>query len=201
MRYKLACIALLFLSVFSAAAATLKIDAAHPGAAISPTMWGIFFEDVNFAADGGLYAEMVKNRSFEFPDPMMGWTRIGDGQLSIQEKNPLSSNERHYLRVHSIGPVPTGVSNEGFRGMGISQDERYDFSAEIRRVSGAPELGGATGGRRRRRPGLSAVEGILRRLEALRRCASAQSERMESAPECSFDRRWDAGLGQDFALS
>ncbi len=140
MRYKLACIALLFLSVFSAAAATLKIDAAHPGAAISPTMWGIFFEDVNFAADGGLYAEMVKNRSFEFPDPMMGWTRIGDGQLSIQEKNPLSSNERHYLRVHSIGPVPTGVSNEGFRGMGISQDERYDFSAEIRRVSGAPEL-------------------------------------------------------------
>src|SRR6188768_1561375 len=44
-----------------------------PGAAIEPTMWGVFFEDINLGADGGIYAELVKNRSFEFNKPFMGW--------------------------------------------------------------------------------------------------------------------------------
>jgi alpha-N-arabinofuranosidase len=52
---------------------TLSVMLDKPGAKIQPTMWGIFFEDINFAADGGLYAELVKNRSFEFAAPMMGW--------------------------------------------------------------------------------------------------------------------------------
>ena len=46
----------------------ITVDAAHPGAAMSPQMFGIFFEDINFAADGGLYPELVKNRSFEFDE-------------------------------------------------------------------------------------------------------------------------------------
>ncbi|HET6995929.1 MAG TPA: alpha-L-arabinofuranosidase, partial [Chitinophagaceae bacterium] len=46
-------------------------------AEVQPTMWGVFFEDINFGADGGIYAEMVKNRSFEFSRPMMGWTVLG----------------------------------------------------------------------------------------------------------------------------
>ncbi len=57
-------------------AAVISIDAAHPGAAISPSMFGIFFEDINFGADGGLYPELVKNRSFEFNDPLTGWHEI-----------------------------------------------------------------------------------------------------------------------------
>lgn len=69
--------ALALLAAYPSARGTvLTIDAGHPGAAINPSMWGIFFEDINFGADGGLYAEMVKNRSFEFPDAMMGWTEI-----------------------------------------------------------------------------------------------------------------------------
>src|SRR5262245_57813485 len=52
----------------------------RPGAAISPTLFGLFFEDINFGADGGLYPERVKNRSFEFPDPMMGWKRLARGE-------------------------------------------------------------------------------------------------------------------------
>ena len=55
-------------------ARTIDINLAKPGAPIQPTMYGIFFEDINFAADGGLYAELVKNRSFEFPqDARQSW--------------------------------------------------------------------------------------------------------------------------------
>ena len=56
----------------------MDIDLKKVGAPIQPTMYGIFFEDINFAADGGLYAELVKNRSFEFPqDPLQGWKAFG----------------------------------------------------------------------------------------------------------------------------
>ena len=58
------------------AAPTITIHAGQPGAKINPAMWGVFFEDINFGADGGLYAELVKNRGFEFPDPLMGWIKI-----------------------------------------------------------------------------------------------------------------------------
>src|SRR5678815_3881905 len=51
----------------------LTVVADKPLTTIAPTMWGVFFEDINFGADGGLYAELVKNRSFEFPIAMMGW--------------------------------------------------------------------------------------------------------------------------------
>ena len=57
-------------------AAVINVDAAHPGAAISPGMFGIFFEDINFGADGGLYPELVKNRSFEFQQPLTGWHEV-----------------------------------------------------------------------------------------------------------------------------
>ncbi len=130
----------------TAAAAPIKltVQAGRPGPQISPTMWGIFFEDINFGADGGLYAELVKNRSFEFPDPLMGWIKLSPslakGELSVQTDSPLNANNTHYLRLQSEGTAPFGISNEGFRGMGLRADETYDFSAEIRLVSGAPRL-------------------------------------------------------------
>jgi alpha-L-arabinofuranosidase len=134
----------LLASAPAAPATTLSIDAAHPGAAINPAMWGIFFEDINFGADGGLYAEMVKNRSFEFPDPMTGWLTISPsmarGELSVRDDAPLSPANPHYLRVHSEGSAPFGISNTGFRRMGVSQDDSYNFSVEIRGVAGAPAL-------------------------------------------------------------
>jgi hypothetical protein len=55
----------------------ITVNARKPGAVIQPTMYGIFFEDINYAADGGLYAELVKNRSFEFPDRFAGWEISG----------------------------------------------------------------------------------------------------------------------------
>src|ERR1044072_3065007 len=56
---------------------TVQVD--KPGAQIAKTLFGLFFEDINFGADGGLYPERVKNRSFEFPNPMMGWKQLDRG--------------------------------------------------------------------------------------------------------------------------
>jgi alpha-L-arabinofuranosidase len=125
-------------------AATIEIQADRPGAKINPAMWGIFFEDINFGADGGLYAELVKNRSFEFPDPLMGWIKISPslahGELSVRDDAPFDASNPHYVRVVSQGTAPFGISNEGFRGMGVRQGEAYDFSAQIRGISGSPAL-------------------------------------------------------------
>src|ERR1039457_3237328 len=81
-------------------AAVISVDAAHPGAAISPSMFGIFFEDINFGADGGLYPELVKNRSFEFQEPLIGWHEVmgfsqkgldsPKGELAVRTEDPLN---------------------------------------------------------------------------------------------------------------
>jgi len=128
----------------TAAPVKLTVQAGASGPQISPTMWGVFFEDINFGADGGLYAELVKNRSFEFPEPLMGWIKLSPslakGNLSVLTESPLNANNPHYLRMESEGSAPFGISNEGFRGMGLRAGEPYDFSAQIRLVSGSPRL-------------------------------------------------------------
>lgn len=125
-------------------AATIEVQVDKPGASINPAMWGIFFEDINFGADGGLYAELIKNRAFEFPDPMMGWTKLiptkSKGQFSIRDEKPFNAANPHYLRIESTEPLPIGVANEGFRGIGVKNGEAYNFSAQIRKVDGAVVL-------------------------------------------------------------
>ncbi len=136
--------ALLIGSSVCAGSVALTIDADKPGAKINPAMWGVFFEDINFGADGGLYAELVKNRSFEFPDPMMGWIEISPslakGELAIRDDQPFDPANPHYVRLQSEGTAPFGISNEGFRGMGVRKGEAYNFSAQIRGVAGSPVL-------------------------------------------------------------
>jgi alpha-N-arabinofuranosidase len=123
---------------------SLTVHAGQPGTRINPAMWGIFFEDINFGGDGGLYAELVKNRSFEFPDPLMGWTKISPslahGELSVRDDHPFDTNNPHYVRLVSEGTAPFGISNEGFRGMGVQKGEAYDFSVQVRGVSGVSAL-------------------------------------------------------------
>src|SRR5918999_6101211 len=58
---------------------SIKVQVDRPGAAVPGTLFGLFFEDINFGADGGLYPERVKNRSFEFPEPLMGWKQVTPG--------------------------------------------------------------------------------------------------------------------------
>src|SRR5262245_42324211 len=77
---------------------TVQVD--KPGAAIPSTLFGLFFEDINFGADGGLYPERIKNRSFEFPDPLMAWKKIEDtslGTVDILNEKPINANNAHYV--------------------------------------------------------------------------------------------------------
>jgi len=133
-----------FAKWLNAAESTLTIEADQPGPKINPAMWGVFFEDINFGADGGLYAEMVKNRGFEFPDPLMGWIKLSNskshGSIEVHTETPFNAANPHYLRMESTGSSPLGVANEGFRGMGVKQGEAYNFSAQFRNVSGAASV-------------------------------------------------------------
>ncbi len=120
----------------------ITVQTDRPGAAIRPTMWGIFFEDINFGADGGLYAELVKNRSFEFPDNIMGWSRIlrdgSEGYIYV-ETYPERQVNAHFLRmkVDDTGRG-FGVANDGFRGMGIREGKDYRFRVRARVSEGGP---------------------------------------------------------------
>jgi alpha-L-arabinofuranosidase len=132
-------------AAFAGPAVTLTVQAEKPGAAISPTMWGIFFEDINYGADGGLYPERVKNRSFEFPDPLLGWQVNGfNGQTrsaSVHDHAAPGSSNRHFLRVASAGSGTISLTNQGFFGMGIEADQDYVFSLLARSESPhRPEL-------------------------------------------------------------
>jgi len=135
--------AIILSSALATAEVRLTVQVDQPGATINPAMWGIFFEDINLGADGGLYAELVKNRSFEFPDPMMGWSKeaAGDvkGSLAIQSDGPFNPANPHYLRVQAEGGG-FGFGNDGFRGIGVREGENYDFTAQIRVTSGKPTI-------------------------------------------------------------
>ena len=146
-RSRLAVFVLIFLTVRliaedAPAKTVISVDGAHPGAAISPQMFGIFFEDINFAADGGLYPELVKNRSFEFQEPLTGWHELlgytpakgldpHKGELSIRTDTPLNATNPHYLRAQ-VYESNYGFYNTGFRGMGVNDGAEYRFSAYVR---------------------------------------------------------------------
>ena len=105
------------------------------GAEIQPTMYGLFFEDINYAADGGLYAELVKNRSFEFPQHLMGWDTYG--KVALMDDGPFERNP-HYVRLSNPGHghKHTGLDNKGFFGIGVRKGEAYRFSVWARLPQG-----------------------------------------------------------------
>jgi len=118
---------------------TVKVD--KPIAAIQPTMWGVFFEDINLGADGGIYAELVKNRSFEFFKPLMGWKveqqPFKEGAVTVLNREGKNLANPRFLRV-SVNDAVSGsvsITNEGFRGMGIKKGLRYDFSFMYRQAA------------------------------------------------------------------
>lgn len=115
----------------SAATNNLTLKSDKPGAPIQPTMYGLFFEDINFGADGGLYAEKIKNRSFEFPQHLMGWKTFGG--VELRNDGPFDRNP-HYVRLTSAGHnhKHTGLENEGFVGIGVEKGEKYRFSVWAR---------------------------------------------------------------------
>ena len=121
------------------ALASISVNAQHqftvntkPGAPVQSTMYGIFFEDINFGADGGLYSEMVENRSFEFPDRLMGWNVFGN--VAVNDVKPAFDRNPHYVTVSPSGhrEKQSGLENHGFFGMGIKEGMKYNFSIYAR---------------------------------------------------------------------
>lgn len=136
-KYKglLAVLALAAGSALQAQTNELVIQAGKPGAEIQPTMYGLFFEDINYAADGGLYAELVKNRSFEFPQHFMGWKTFG--KVSLKDDGPFERNPHYVCLAYAGHPhKQTGLDNEGFFGIGIKKGAEYRFSVWARVAEG-----------------------------------------------------------------
>jgi len=121
----------------------VTIDAGKPGPTIAPTMYGIFFEDINFAADGGLYPERVKNRSFEFPEALMAWKKSASpdaqGEFAVRTDRPSSIGNPHYLRI-TAKAGSFGVTNDGFRAVSVEGGKPYTVTMLARRVSGTAKL-------------------------------------------------------------
>jgi Alpha-L-arabinofuranosidase len=116
----------------------IQVDVKKVGSPIQKTMYGIFFEDINYGADGGLYAELVKNRSFEFPQSLLGWTTFGN--VEVRTDGAPFANNPHYVRLSYPGhdEKQTGLDNEGFFGVGVKQDAEYRFSVWARSAQDGP---------------------------------------------------------------
>ncbi|MBB2748691.1 UNVERIFIED_ORG: alpha-L-arabinofuranosidase [Microbispora rosea subsp. rosea] len=129
----------------------LKVDTTAVGTKVSPNLYGIFYEDINHAADGGLYAELVQNRSFEFNsvdnrnyNGLTAWTKVGRGgaagTAAVSGDQPLNSDNRNFLRLDITSPgTGFGVSNAGFnKGIAVQAGKTYDLSLFARRTGGGP---------------------------------------------------------------
>ena len=136
MNFKLITFSLALSSMMSVQAQhVMDVQTKKLGAAVSPTMYGLFFEDINYAADGGLYAELVMNRSFEFPNHFAGWDI--SGKVTLKNDGPFERNP-HYVSLapSGHGHKHTMIENRGFFGMGVKGGEEYRFSVWARVPNG-----------------------------------------------------------------
>lgn len=105
----------------------MDVNTGKNGAPIQNTMYGIFFEDINYGADGGLYGELIKNRSFEFKQNLMGWTTFGN--VNVKDDGPFERCP-HYVELTYPGHDDrrSGLQNEGFGGISLKQGDSYRLS-------------------------------------------------------------------------
>ena len=117
----------------------MDIDTKKAGAPIQNTMYGLFFEDINYAADGGLYGELVKNRSFEFRQNLMGWQTFG--KVELKDDGPFERCP-HYVVLSNPGHNDrrTGLQNEGYFGIGVVKGEEYRFSVWAKAPQGSARI-------------------------------------------------------------
>ncbi len=128
----------------AAGSAEIRIQADRPAVSLSPHLYGLFFEDINYGADGGLYAELVQNRSFEYHQaprndlhvPLYAWEKVErDGariEAAVVNTRPLNTNNTHYLNIKIAQPGVAGMANTGFDGIPLDAGAKYDFSLFVR---------------------------------------------------------------------
>ena len=152
--------ALLAATTLGANAAQKPMNAPKGGKAISDELIGIFFEDISSSADGGLYAELLQNGSFEYsPAERDGWgagtawkqIRPGHslGTVQVRMDNPLHPNNANYMRLHTErvkeykdykGWKGFGLENNGFEGISVKAGAKYDFSVFFRNIGAAKNV-------------------------------------------------------------
>ena len=141
--YLLPALLLLHFSILSQV--TLQTNITEQGKTISPDLIGVFFEDINYAADGGLYAELIQNRSFEYYlvegyvdlEPLHAWTLVQEGgaeaSMAIENSNPLNSSNTKYLALNITNKgTRAGIKNSGFDGIPVALGETYKYSVYLR---------------------------------------------------------------------
>lgn len=125
--------AALLATASASAAATINVQVDRPGHSIAPTLWGVFFEDINLSADGGIYPELVRNRSFEDQDKPEFWDFAnltnGKSEATIDTTRPLNPLNKQYLKIKLAGAFT--LENSGYYGMGIAKGESYTFKAAL----------------------------------------------------------------------
>ncbi len=108
------------------------------GVDVNPDMIGLFFEDINYGADGGLYAELLENRSFdffptmEFDDisPLEAWESVNGAQFTSETEKPMNDINPQY--AHIKGEAGSGIVNRAYEGMFLEKGKKYDFSVYVR---------------------------------------------------------------------
>jgi alpha-L-arabinofuranosidase len=144
--------------LINAIAQTAKTKAIPGSKKISTNLFGLFFEDINYAADGGLYAELVQNRSFEYSpterrewNPLSYWEYIAPGfsygSISVETASPINITNPHYIVLNAehigkeekhVGPSGVGIKNAGFTGIVVRTGEQYNFSLLAKQLSNTP---------------------------------------------------------------
>jgi alpha-L-arabinofuranosidase len=136
-------------SAFAEAAGTaeIRIECSQVTTELSPHLYGLFFEDINYAADGGLYAELVQNRSFEYHSlerthrgsgfhPLYAWEKVerngGRADAKVISTAPLNDNNRNYLQLQIDRPGVVGIGNIGYSGIPVDQGAVYDVTLYVR---------------------------------------------------------------------
>jgi alpha-N-arabinofuranosidase len=119
-RINIGCLAILLLFFkLSFGQETYAVSTRQVKAKVPSTLWGLFFEDINRAADGGVYAEMVENRSFDFPKPMTAWntwpsSRLRDGIFTVINQSAVNAADPKYMQVTLNARDTVGLMNSGF---------------------------------------------------------------------------------------
>lgn len=132
------CLLIFGLSSFTLGETIISVDLAKPLHKVSPLLWGIFFEEINHAGEGGIYAELIRNRDFEDTVPLAGWSIVkegeADGTAEIDTTNPLNPYNPHSLKmeVKKLGRGRFGVANGGFWGIKVDKGKLYDLSLYAR---------------------------------------------------------------------
>ncbi len=132
--FLLLCTALMS-SMLNAQDMKMSIDFRERGVEISPTLYGLFFEEINFAGDGGLYAELIRNRSFEDSSNYDYWTKEAPSGTRVSITNItsglLNKAQKHALKMtvtDASEQLPAGISNEGYWGINAVEGRTYKLS-------------------------------------------------------------------------